>query len=255
MEWIDTHAHIYDPVFKADQKQVIERSMQAGITRIYLPSLDITTIDSMLAIEEAYAPLCAAMIGLHPCYIADNFEQHLAQIAIWLQQRTFVAIGEVGMDLYHDRAYEAQQKVALVAQIKWAKEYQLPLVIHCRNAFQQTLHLLEKHQDGSLQGIFHCFTGDLFDAQRILDLGFYIGIGGISTFKNSGLRAVVAKISLEKLVLETDSPYLAPVPYRGKRNEPSYLPYIGAQLATLHQVDINTVANLTTANAKQVFGS
>ncbi len=253
MEWIDTHAHVHDPAFAEDQDQVIQRSLQAGVSKIYLPNVDATTLEPMLALEAKYPQVCAAMIGIHPCHILDDFAQQLDQMVTWLDKRPFAGIGEVGMDLYRDQTYQVQQQEAFCVQIGWAKRYQLPLIIHCRNAFEETLSLLESQQDGTLKGIFHCFSGSLDEAKRITELGFYLGIGGIVTFKNAGLADVVANIGLEHLVLETDSPYLAPVPYRGKRNEPSYLPEVGAQIAAIHQVDLATVAAITTANAKQVF--
>ena len=253
MELIDTHAHIYDLSFAEDQAQVIANSVQAGICKIYLPNITTTTIQPMLALEAQYPHLCAAMIGMHPCYITQDFEQQLYQVENWLTKRSFAAIGEVGIDLYHDTTYKIQQQQALAIQIGWAKQYQLPLVIHCRNGLAAALELLEAHQDGTLRGIFHCFSGSLAEANQIIALGFYLGIGGRITFKNAGLAQVVANIPLKHLVLETDSPYLAPVPYRGKRNEPAYLTYIAAQVAASHQVDLETIAAITTANASKVF--
>jgi TatD DNase family protein len=253
MEFIDTHAHINDLVFDQDRDQVIKRSIQAGVSKIYLPNIDMTTIESMLEVEAKYPQTCAAMIGIHPCHILDDFEQQLVEVENWLSKRRFAAIGEVGIDLYRDQSYQIQQQEAFATQIAWAKQYQLPLIIHCRNAFEETLQLLETHQDGSLKGIFHCFSGNLAEAKRIIELGFYLGIGGVLTFKNAGLAEVVGDLVLEHLVLETDSPYLAPAPYRGKRNEPSYLPYVAAHMASIYQVETATVAAITTANAKQVF--
>jgi TatD DNase family protein len=255
MEFIDTHAHVNDLAFDEDRDQVIKRSIQAGISKIYLPNIDITTIEPILAVEAKYPQICAAMIGIHPCHISKDFEQQLEQVGEWLSKRRFAAIGEVGMDLYRDQSFQTQQQEAFAIQIAWAKQYQLPLIIHCRNAFEETLQLLESQQDGSLKGIFHCFGGSLVEAKRIIELGFYLGIGGVLTFKNAGLAGVLAEIALEHLVLETDSPYLAPLPYRGKRNEPSYLPYVAAHIADIHQVDLATLASITTANAKQVFKS
>jgi len=166
------------------------------------------------------------MMGIHPCHIDANFEQQLKQVEDWLGQRRFAAIGEIGMDLYRDDTFQAQQAAALAIQLSWAQQYQLPVVMHCRVSIKETLTILEKHQDGQLRGVFHCFSGNLQDAERIIDLGFYLGIGGIVTFKNAGLDSVVARIGLDHLVLETDAPYLAPSPYRGQRNEPAYLLHI-----------------------------
>lgn len=255
MELIDTHAHLYAQEFTEDMAQVITRNLEAHVSKVYLPNIDLNTIDAMIALEAQYPDHCAAMMGIHPCYVGADFQQQLYQVAHWLGQRKFAAIGEVGIDLYRDKTYRHEQAEAFSIQLDWAKQYQLPVVIHCRGSFEETLEILERHQDGSLRGIFHCFSGTLQEAARIIDLGFYMGIGGIVTFKNSGLASVVAKIGLEHLVLETDAPFLAPVPHRGKRNEPAYLLYIAETIATLHQVDLATVAQRTTENAKKVFGA
>ncbi len=253
MEFIDTHAHLYASAFTEDTKQVIERSRDHQIRKIYLPNINIDTIDSMLALESQYPDLCAAMIGIHPCYIDLDFEKQLLQVETWLTKRSFVAIGEVGMDLYRDKTYQAQQKEALAIQLNWAKQYQLPVVIHCRAGIETTLQLLEKYQDGNLKGIFHCFSGSLQEAIRITTLGFYLGIGGLITFKNAGLDRIVAAIGLEHLVLETDAPYLAPTPHRGQRNEPAYLLHIAEKLANIKAVSVEKVAQVTTTNATEVF--
>ncbi|MHB9147362.1 MAG: TatD family hydrolase [Candidatus Amoebophilus sp.] len=254
MEFIDTHAHLYDEAYSKDRNQVISQSTQAGVTKILLPNIDTNSIEPMLALEEQHPTLCSAMIGIHPCYIKEDFQQQLYQIEYWLNKRSFIAIGEVGLDLYRDTTYQALQQEAFRIQLNWAKQYHLPVVIHTRQAFKETIHLLEKYQDSNLRGVFHCFSGTLAEAEQIIALGFHLGIGGIITFKNAGLAELIAKIDLQHLVLETDSPYLAPVPYRGKRNESTYLPYIAASIALSKQVDIATVASVTTANAKKLFG-
>jgi TatD DNase family protein len=254
MEFIDTHAHLYDEAYLEDQNQVIAQSMQAGVTKILLPNIDTSSIEPMLELEAQYPVLCAAMIGIHPCYIKDDFQQQLYQIETWLSKRSFIAMGEVGLDLYRDTTYQDLQQEVLAIQLNWAKQYNLPIVIHTRQAFKETIQLLEKYQDGSLRGVFHCFSGSLAEAEQVIALGFHLGIGGIITFKNSGLAELISNIDLQYLVLETDSPYLAPVPYRGKRNEPGYLPYIAAAIASSKQVDIEIVASTTTSNAKKVFG-
>ena len=207
----------------------------------------------MLGLEAKYSCLCAAMMGIHPCHVGQDFEQQLYQVEEWLGKRSFAAMGEIGMDLHWDRTYQGQQEEALAIQLGWAKQYQLPVVIHCRKGFEETLGLLEQHQDGSLRGIFHCFSGSLAEAERVIGLGFYLGIGGIVTFKNAGLAPVVAALDLKHMVLETDSPYLAPIPHKGKRNEPAYLVHIAGEIATSHQVELETVAAITTANARAVF--
>ncbi|MCG8389364.1 MAG: TatD family hydrolase, partial [Cytophagales bacterium] len=215
MEMVDTHAHIYKKEFKDDIAQVIERSLEHHVKKIYLPNIDTDSIEEMLALEAQYSAICAAMMGIHPCAINDTFEKQLYQVEAWLAKRKFVAVGEVGIDLYWDTTYQAQQKEAFAIQLEWAKQYEIPVVIHCRGSFQETIHLVEKHKDERLKGIFHCFNGKLDEAKHIIELGFYIGIGGIVTFKNGGLDKVLPSIELKHIVLETDSPYLAPVPYRG----------------------------------------
>ena len=253
MELIDTHAHLYAEEFATDREQVIACSLDHHVRKVYLPNIDTNTIKAMLALEAQHPDYCAAMMGVHPCHIDTQFEQQLAQVENWLGKRPFAAIGEVGMDLYRDKTFQAQQEEALAIQLSWAQQYQLPVSIHCRTALEETLRILEKYQDGRLKGIFHCFSGTLKEAERILALGFYLGIGGIVTFKNAGLDQVVAALDLENLVLETDAPYLAPAPHRGKRNEPAHLLYIAEKVAELKGVDLATVAQTTTANAKEVF--
>jgi TatD DNase family protein len=253
MELIDTHAHLYAPAFEAEVAQIIQRSRDHHVQKIYMPNIDVSTIDSMLAIEALYPDLCHAMIGIHPCYIGRNFQKQLEQVEPWLAKRPFAAIGEIGIDLYRDKTYQAQQEEALAIQLQWAQQYQLPVIIHCRASFEVTLRILEKHQDGKLKGIFHCFSGSLQEAERIIALGFYLGIGGIVTFKNAGLDHIVAAIDLDHIVLETDAPYLAPTPYRSQRNEPAHLHYIAKKIAILKAVDLETVAKVTTANAIEVF--
>jgi TatD DNase family protein len=254
IEYIDTHAHLYEEEFLQDQAQVMHRLMQAGVSKVLMPNLDIYTIEPMLELEARYPAICRAMIGLHPCHIQADFQQQLYQMETWLSKQTFIAMGEIGMDLYRDTTYQAQQQEALEIQLSWAKQHKLPVALHIRQAFAETLRLLEKHQDGTLQGVVHCFSGTLAEAQQVIALGLHLGIGGIVTFKNAGLASLLAQIDLQYLVLETDSPYLAPIPYRGKRNEPAYLPYIAAAIAAIYQVDLAEVAAVTTANAKRLFG-
>ncbi len=253
MELIDTHAHLYAEEFTADTAQVLARSQDNHVRKIYMPNIDLDTIDGMLALERRYPELCAAMLGIHPCHIGPDFLEQLKQMETWLAKRSFAAIGEIGMDLYHDKTYQVQQEEAFAIQLNWAKQHQLPVVIHARASMKPTMRILEAHQDGSIKGIFHCFGGSLQEAERIIALGFYLGIGGVVTFKNSGLPEVIAGIDLEHLVLETDAPYLAPVPHRGKRNEPAYLLYIAEKIAEIKQVPLHTVAEITTANALNVF--
>ena len=253
MDLIDTHAHLYAPAFEAEIEKIIERSQDHRVRKIYMPNVDVDTIDSMLTLEDQYPDLCAAMIGIHPCYIGRDFQKQLGHVETWLSKRSFAAIGEIGIDLYRDKTYQAQQEEALTIQLNWAQQYQLPVVIHCRGGIKKTLQLLERHQDGNLKGIFHCFSGSLAEAESIIALGFYLGIGGVVTFKNVGLDQVITAIDLDHLVLETDAPYLAPTPHRGQRNEPAYLLHIANKLAEIKAVDVETVAQVTTANAMNVF--
>ena len=253
MNLIDTHAHIYSTKFDADRDQVIEEIREAGLERIYMPNVDVETIDRMLDCESRYGDLCIPMMGLHPCDVKEDFQQQLYVMEDWLSKRSFAAIGEIGTDLYWDKTTFEIQKEALNIQIEWAKMYSLPIVLHCRESIDETIELIEKAQDGSLTGIFHCFTGTLDQAQKIINLGFLLGIGGVATYKNGGMDRVLPSLSLEDLVLETDAPYLAPVPFRGKRNTPAYLPHIAQRVGDLVQVSAEKVALATKANALNLF--
>lgn len=252
---VDTHAHIYSEEFSKDLQEVISRSVAKGIDKIYMPNIDASSIDAMLAVEAKYPGICIPMMGLHPCYVTKDFEKELAVIEGWLQKRTFAAVGEIGTDLYWDKTTLPWQTEAFEIQLQWAKQYQLPVVIHCRESLKETIELVRKHQDGKLKGIFHCFSGNVGDAQEVIALGFMLGIGGVATFKNGGLDKVLPEIGLEHIVLETDSPYLAPVPYRGKRNETTYLEIVAQKVADLKQISLEEVARLTTINAAKVFGT
>lgn len=253
MNLIDTHAHIYSSKFDSDRDQVISEIREAGIERIYMPNVDVETIDRMLDCEERYGDLCIPMMGLHPCDVKEDFREQLAVMEDWLEKRQFAAIGEIGTDLYWDKSTFGIQKEALEIQIGWAKDLDLPIVLHCRDSIDETIEIIEKAQNGSLKGIFHCFTGTLGQAQRIVDLGFLLGIGGVVTFKNGGLDQVIPYIGLEHLVLETDAPYLAPVPHRGKRNSPVFLPLIAERIGDLKSISKEAVALATKENALKLF--
>lgn len=253
MNLIDTHAHIYSTKFDSDRDQVIEEIKAAGVSRIYMPNVDVETIDRMLDCESRYGDLCIPMMGLHPCDVKEDFEQQLKVMEEWLNKREFAAVGEIGTDLYWDKSTFEIQKEALQIQIGWAKEKELPIVLHCRESIDQTIDLIEKAHDGKLRGIFHCFTGTLDQANRIIELGFLLGIGGVVTYKNGGLDQVIPYIGLENLVLETDAPYLAPVPHRGKRNTPAYLPEIAKRVGDLKETSLEKVAEVTTSNALNLF--
>ncbi len=250
--YIDSHTHIYSDAFKADRAEVIEKAEGLGVKRLFMPNVDASSIDAMLEAELRY-PQCIAMMGLHPCSVEKDFERQLYVMETWLNKRKFVAVGEIGLDLYWDKSFYEQQTEALRIQVGWAKEKKIPVVIHTRDAMPQTLEQLEALQDDKLTGVLHCFTGTLAEAQKAIALGFYLGIGGVATFKNGGLDKVLPHISLDRILLETDSPYLAPVPHRGKRNSPEYIPLVARRVAELMQVEIEEVAQKTTANTLSLF--
>ena len=250
---IDTHAHIYLEQFNQDLEQVIEHSKESGVRHILMPNVDHSTIDDMMEVEEKYPDYCTAMIGLHPCSVDKNFERELYLVEEWLGKRPFVGLGEIGTDLYWDKTTFSYQQEAFNIQVQWANERKMPVVIHCRDSLDQTLDLLEPLVDPDSKGVFHCFTGSTEQAERIIKLGFMMGIGGVVTFKNAGLDHTLKDIPMEHLVLETDSPYLAPVPYRGKRNMPGYLKEVLAKLAEIYEVGIEEVQEVTTRNALNLF--
>ena len=252
----DSHTHLYSDQFKGDRDLVIQRALEKGVTQMFLPNVDSVSIDPMLMLAAKYPQNCFPMMGLHPCSVNERVEQELETTRQWLfgaQGKQFAGVGEIGLDYYWDRTFEEQQRDAFGRQIEWAKELGLPIVIHSRDSLHDTIRIVRELKDDRLKGIFHCFNGMLEQAKEIVDLGFYLGIGGVVTFKNSGLDAVVKEIALESLVLETDSPYLAPVPYRGKRNESSYIPLIAQKVADIKEVNITIVAEVTTRNTCKVF--
>lgn len=254
MTLIDTHSHIYLPEFETDTAQMLERAEKEGINRILMPAIDSSTHGAMIKLEEDNRGSCLSMMGLHPCSVKENPENELKTALDLLEKRPFIAIGETGLDLYWDKTFIQQQYLAFHKQVEWALQYDIPVVIHSRNSIDECIAVVKEHQKGKLKGVFHCFSGNLEQAVQITGLGFYLGIGGVLTFKNAGLDAVMEKISLENIVLETDAPYLAPVPFRGKRNEPSYLKYVLDKLATIKNVSKMEIASVTTANAKKLFG-
>lgn len=251
---IDTHAHIYSDKFAKDRSDMLERAFEAGLSRIYMPNIDHTSTDGMLELEHRYPNRCLPMMGLHPCSVDAQFEKELYQVEAWLAKRDFVAIGEMGLDLYWDKTYFPQQQEAFRIQAQWAKDYGRPLVIHTRDSMAETISLLEELADDRLTGVVHCFTGTSEDARRITELGFYLGIGGVVTFKNGGLDKVIPDLDLKHLVLETDSPYLAPKPHRGKRNEPAYVRLVADRVAELLNSSTTEVEAITDANALALFG-
>lgn len=251
--FIDTHAHIYLDQFKDDLEEVIDRSRVENVERIYMPNIDSSSIDHMIDVVERFPSECLPMMGLHPCSIKKGFEKELHGIEDWFSRRHFVAVGEIGTDLYWDKTMWDEQQEALNIQLGWAVKYQVPAVLHTRNSINETIEIVSKFNDDSLFGIFHCFSGTVEQARSIIDLGFYLGIGGLATFKNGGIIEVLLKIPLDKLVLETDSPYLSPTPFRGKRNEPSRIPLIAQKISELKGIDIEEVARITSATADKIF--
>jgi TatD DNase family protein len=252
---IDTHCHLYGEEFKDDIEAVISRAKNYGVNKFYLPAIDSEVIDAMLALENKYPGQCMAMMGLHPCSVKENYREELQIVQEWLARRDFVAIGEIGLDFYWDKTFTAQQYEAFELQMQWAVEKDRPIVIHTRNAMKETIDCVKPFSEKGLKGIFHCFGGNYSEAVQIIDMGFYLGIGGVLTYKKSGLAEVMAQIGLKQVVLETDAPYLTPVPFRGKRNESSYLQYIIDQLAEINAVSAEEVAAITTANAEKILGS
>jgi TatD DNase family protein len=252
---IDTHCHLYTEEFDTDIDTVMVRAAQAGVKKFYLPAIDMSCTYRMDRLEESYPGKCFAMAGLHPCSVKEDFQREISFIKELLQQRKFAGIGETGLDFYWDKTFIAQQYEALDIQIALALEYSLPLILHTRNATQETIDVIKKYKGTNLRGIFHCFGGSREEAAQIIDLGFYLGIGGIVTYKNAGLAEVLADVDMESIVLETDAPYLAPVPVRGKRNESSYLTYIAAKVAAIKNTTAEEVERVTTANAEKIFGA
>ncbi|WP_420385761.1 TatD family hydrolase [Roseivirga sp.] len=250
---IETHAHIYAEQFKEDIGHVIERSQEAGIEKIIMPNIDHTSIDAMMELEEEYPDYCIATMGLHPCSVKKDFEKELYIVEEWLNKREFTAIGEMGTDLYWDTTFEEQQIEAFKIQAEWAAKLGKPIIIHCRESLDLTIDLVSKIKTDQLSGVFHCFNGTVEQANRIIELGFYLGLGGVTTFKNAGMDKVIPELDEDWLVLETDSPYLAPTPNRGKRNEPAYLELIAQKIADYREMSLVDLKAQTTRNARKLF--
>tara|TARA_B110000483_G_C18025187_1_gene476551 strand:- start:159 stop:926 length:768 start_codon:yes stop_codon:yes gene_type:complete len=253
MNLIDTHTHLYVEEFDEDRSAVFQRALTLGIKQFYLPSIDSASTQRMFDLEAAYPDHVQLMMGLHPSYVKENAAEELAHVKQHLDQRAFAAIGEIGIDLFWDKTFIKEQQHAFGLQVEWAKEKNLPIVIHCREAFDEVFEVLESHRDDTLNGIFHCFTGTLEQAKRALDFNLKLGIGGVVTFKNGKIDQFLDQIPLESIVLETDAPYLAPVPYRGKRNESSYLIKVVQKLADIYHVSPEKIADMTTNNALSIF--
>jgi TatD DNase family protein len=251
---IDTHAHLYVKQFNYDRADILKRANTEGVKKVFLPAIDCETHEAMLALEAEHPDFCTAMMGVHPCSInTETLENELKVAEKYLAERPFCAIGEIGIDLHWDKTTFEFQKKAFVQQMHWAQDLGLPIIIHSRNSMEEVIAILRENAWYTEGGILHCFTGDVVQAQQLIDRGFYLGIGGVVTYKNSGLDAVVKAIDLKHLVLETDAPYLAPVPFRGKRNESSYVKYVAEKISEIKIVDYKEVARVTTANAEHIF--
>jgi len=253
MKFIDTHAHLYSDQFDADREIVIQNALKNGVEKMILPSIDSTYAQKMYALEAQFPDNIFVMAGLHPCDVKENYEDELFFVEQELKRRKFCAVGEIGIDLFWDKSTLALQKKAFQKQIQLAKQYKLPINIHCRDAFQEVFEVLELEKGDALYGVFHCFSGTLQDAQKALSYNLKLGIGGVVTFKNGKIDQFLHEIPITELVLETDSPYLAPVPYRGKRNESAYIPLIANKIAQIYNLPVDEVARITTQTAQNIF--
>lgn len=251
----DTHTHLYSKEFDTDRAELIEKAINSGVTRFFLPNVDSESIPGMFQVEKLFPEHCFPMMGLHPCSVNQMYQQELRVVEYWLGKRKFAAIGEIGIDLYWDKTFFEQQQDAFRAQIGLAKKFSLPYVIHSRSAFDETMQIVNEFKNDTIKAIFHCFSGTVEQAEQVIAAGnFKLGIGGVVTFKNSGLDKVVEAIGLEHLVLETDAPYLAPMPHRGKRNEPDYILKVAEKIAEIKKISVEEVAAITTQNSVDVFG-
>jgi len=250
---IDTHSHLYLPDFEEDLHAVIDRCKSVGIEKVYLPAIDSSTHDAMMALAAAQPGYCIPMIGLHPCYVTADYQEEIDLVESWMARQSFAAIGEIGLDFYHSTEFMQEQVDVFVWQMNLAIQHDLPIVIHSRSSMDDCIKLIDEHGKGKIKGIFHCFGGDERQARKAIDLGFMLGIGGVVTYKNAGLAKLIETLPLDALVLETDSPYLTPVPFRGKKNESSYLTYVAAKIAEIKGMTIEEVAVATTNNAKKIF--
>lgn len=250
----DTHTHLYLEAFDKDRDEVMQRALDAGVTRLFLPNIDSTSVGSMLALCERYPKNCYPMVGLHPTSVKENYKDELAKVESCLIEGKYYGIGECGLDYYWDKTYIIEQEFVFRHHVDLARAYNLPLIVHIRESFNEVIRLLKDINKPDLRGIFHCFSGSTEQARQAIDLGFSLGLGGVITFKNNRMQETLKHIDMKHLVLETDAPFLAPVPYRGKRNEPAYVPLIAQKVAEIKQVRIEEVASATTANASRLFG-
>lgn len=252
--FIDTHAHLYHPQFAGDREAMLQRALDVGVKKLFLPNVDHDSIDGMDALAAAHPECCFAMMGLHPCSVVEKNDAAMEEVERLLRTGRYCAVGEIGIDLYWERTWFAQQQEVFRQHVRWAKELDLPIAIHCRNSFAETIAIVEEENTEGLRGVFHCFTGSPEEAQRIMELGgFVLGIGGVITYPRGGLFETMQVVGPDHCVLETDAPYLAPVPYRGKRNESSYIPHIAEKLALATGRTVETIASITTTNAERLF--
>jgi len=254
MIFTDTHTHLYSEQFDEDRNVIVQRAIDKGVGRFFVPAIDSTYYDDMFDLERVFSKNVFLMAGLHPTHVKENFKEELNVVQKMLQKRKFYAVGEIGIDLYWDKSFLRQQQDAFKLQIEWAKNKKLPIVIHCRDAFDEIFEILEEVKDDDLYGIFHCFTGNLEQAKQAISYQMKLGIGGVVTFKNGKIDQFLNEIPLEHIVLETDAPYLAPTPFRGKRNESSYILNIAEKISDIYQIPMEEIAKITTINSKEVFG-
>jgi TatD DNase family protein len=249
----DTHIHLYAEEFSGDSDLLIHEAIDKGVQRFFLPNIDSTSVEVLFQLEKKYPEHCFAMMGLHPCSVKETWKEELALVEKFLSERAFVAVGEIGIDLYWDKTFVKEQEEVFRRQIELANHYKLPVAIHSRESFVEIYKILLTTKKEQPCGIFHCFTGNIDQARCAVDLGFYLGIGGVVTFKNSGLDKVIAEIDLQHLVLETDAPYLAPVPFRGKRNQPAYILKVAEKISEIKNISLEEIARVTTENSKNIF--
>lgn len=254
LQFIDTHAHVYSDVFEVDRKEMMARALANGVDKIFVPAIDSETLQDMYAVQREFPNQVFLMMGLHPTHVNENYKEELQIVAEELKKQKFYAVGEIGVDLYWDTTFKKEQQEAFAYQIELALAHNLSINIHCRVAFDETFEVLESFKGRSLSGVFHCFTGNLEQAHKAIGYGLKLGIGGVATFKNGKIDQFLKEVPLEHIVLETDAPYLAPTPFRGKRNEPAYVVKVAEKLATIYNCSLEEISKVTTANAKQVFG-
>ncbi len=253
MNLVDTHTHLYLEQFDTDREQVVKNAIDAGIGYMLLPNIDRDSISSMLSLADTFPEHCIPMLGLHPTSVKEDYQDQLTEIESWLAKRPFCAVGEIGIDLYWDKSFQKQQEDAFIRQIRLAKERDLPIVIHSRESFREIMNILKDEKHEKLRGVFHCFTGNEEQAHEAIEMGFMLGIGGVLTYQKSGLDKVMEKIGLEHVILETDSPFLPPVPHRGKRNESAWVLFVAQKLALIKGMSVEVIGEITTANARKLF--